>query len=125
VTLRPVLLGATGGVPRVALTIALSDVLWLLTPYVLLARRVAWRRLLPAALLTGIGMTALGVGSAIGMPRTVKTSAEQFGAIGIAFSLLSWLVVFGIVLVAATAAGAVIDRRLHPPAGAPGPAARG
>jgi membrane protein len=125
VTLRPVLLGATGGVPRVALTIALSDVLWLLTPYVLLARRVAWRRLLPAALLTGVGMTALGVGSAIGMPRTVTTSAEQFGAIGIAFSLLSWLVIFGIVLVAATAAGAVIDRRLHPPAGALGPAARG
>jgi membrane protein len=57
-------------------------------------------------------MTALSVGSVIWMPRTVSSSAEQFGAIGVAFSLLTWLVGGGLVLVVATAGGAVIDERL-------------
>lgn len=111
-TLRPVIVTGMHGVTRIVLSIGLTTLLWLVTPYVLLARRIPWRRLVPAALLTGIGMTALSVGSVIWMPRTVSSSAEQFGAIGVAFALLTWLVGAGLVLVVATAGGAVIDERL-------------
>lgn len=110
---RPAILGGVHGVPRVVLSILLAGALWLVTPYVLLARRVPWRRLMPTAALTSLGMTALGLGSAIWMPRTVSKSAEQFGVIGVAFALLSWLVGGGLVLVAATAGGRVVEDRLE------------
>jgi membrane protein len=111
-TLRPVMLAGVHGVVRLVASIALSGVLWLVTPYVLLARRVPWRRLGPMALLTAAGMTGLTVCSALWMPYTVTSSAAQFGMIGVAFALLTWLVGFGLVLVTAAAGGAIIDERL-------------
>lgn len=78
---------------------------WLATPYVLLARRVPWRRLLLQAALTAVGMTVLTAGAAIYAPRAVTQSAEQFGAIGVAFSLLSLLWAGGFVVVVAAAIG--------------------
>jgi membrane protein len=113
VTVRPPLLGAAHGVARVVLSIALSGVVWLITPYILLGRRVPWRRLGPMAAMTGVGMTALGFASAIWMPHSVAVSAGQFGTIGIAFALLSWLVGYGMVLVVTAAGGSVIDGRLR------------
>jgi membrane protein len=119
-TLRPLLLGGFHGLTRLVLSIAFGAVLWVITPYVLLGRRVGWRRLVPVGLLSSVGMTGLAVASAIWMPRSVATSAAQFGTIGIAFALIGWLVGFGFVLVIAAAGGAVIDdrlraRRAHPP----------
>jgi membrane protein len=112
-TLRPVLLSGTDGVIRLGLSLALTAVAWLVTPFLLLARRIGWRRLLPTALLTSAGMTALAIGSAVWMPRTVASSAAQFGVIGVAFALLSWLVGAGLVLVLAASGGVVIDGRLE------------
>jgi membrane protein len=113
VTVRPPLLGAAHGVARVVLSIVVSGVVWLITPYILLGRRVPWRRLGPMAAMTGIGMTALGFASAIWMPHSVAVSAGQFGTIGIAFALLSWLVGYGMVLVITAAGGSAIDARLR------------
>jgi membrane protein len=117
VTLRPVILHAVHGVPLLVFSLAFAAAFWLVTPAVLLARRVHHRRLLPTALLTGVGMTGLSICSAIWMPRSVATSAQQFGVMGVAFAvafaLLSWLVGAGVVLVAAAAGGAVVDERLR------------
>lgn len=113
VTLRPPLLGTVHGVARVVLSIVVSGVVWLIAPYILLGRRVPWRRLGPMAAMTGVGMTALGLASAIWMPHSVAVTAGQFGTIGIAFALLSWLVGYGMVLVVTASGGAVIDARLR------------
>jgi membrane protein len=112
-TIRPILLGAVHGVAKVVLTMVISGLLWLVTPYVLLGRRVDWRRLWPTAALTGIGMTGLGLAGALWMPHSVATTGAQFGGIGVAFAILSWLVGGGVVLVVATAGGALIDARLR------------
>jgi membrane protein len=112
ITVRPILLGWSHGVTRLLLSIGLSGLVWLITPYMLLGRRVSWRRLAPTALLTGFGMTVLALCSAIWMPHSVATSAAQFGTIGVAFALLSWLVGYGLVLVIAASGGAVIEARL-------------
>ena len=109
-TLRPLIVSGTGGVVRLAISLAIAGVAWLLTPVILLARRVAWRRLVPTALLTSAGMTGLAVCSAVWMPRTVATSAAQFGVIGVAFALLSWLVGAGMVLVLSASGGVVIEQ---------------
>ena len=112
-TVRPVVLQGVHGMTKVIITIAFGTLLWLVTPYILLARRVPWRRLVPTALLTAVGMTVLSAGSAVWMPRSVSASAEQFGTIGVAFALLSWLVGAGLVLVFSAAGGAVIEDRLR------------
>lgn len=113
VTVRPAVLGGLDGVALLVLSLAFAAGLWLVTPYVLLARRVSWRRLVPTALLTMVGMTALEIGSAIWLPHSMATSAKQFGLIGVAFALLSWLVGYGLVLVTASAGGVVIDEWLR------------
>jgi membrane protein len=113
ITLRPLALDAVHGVANVLLSILISSALWLVTPYILLARRLPWQRLLPGALLTAVGMALLGVASAVWMPRTTAESAAEYGTIGVAFSLLSWLVAAALVLVVATAGGATIDERLQ------------
>jgi membrane protein len=112
-TIRPVLLSPVHGVLALAITLALSSLLWLATPYLMLGRRVPLTRLAPCALLTAGGMTALFATSFIWMPRVVSSSAGQFGVLGVGFALLSWLFAAGVVLILATTGGAVIDERLQ------------
>ena len=81
--------------------------LW--TPYVLLGRRVAWRRLVPTALLTGSGLVALGIGSAIVMPELVSHNTVRYGLIGFTFSVVSWLFCTALLVVSTAILGAVLD----------------
>jgi len=105
----------TGPVLSLAIAIATSTVLWLLTPFVLLDGRVPWRRLLPTALLTAIAMLAYSVGSVIYMPDAIAESADRYGSIGIAISLVSWLVGIGFALVGCAAVGAVLGGETDAP----------
>jgi membrane protein len=90
------------------LSLALGSVLWLVTPYILLARRVRWRRLVPQALLSATGLVAFGSAAVVFMPEVVASSAEQFGVVGVSFALLTWLLGASFTLVAAAALGAAI-----------------
>lgn len=110
---RPVITSPVSGVARVVISLALAVGIWLVTPSLLLGRRVRWRRLLPGALLTAFGMTCVGVWSVIWMPHTLASSAKQFGVIGIGFAMLTWFVATACVLVVATTGGAMIADRLE------------
>jgi membrane protein len=88
--------------------------LW--TPYVLLGRRVAWRRLVPTALLTGGGLVVLGVGSAIVMPELVSHNTVRYGLIGFTFSVVSWLFGAALLIVGTAILGAVLDGEPELPA---------
>jgi membrane protein len=92
---------------EISASLALAAVAWMITPYLLLGRRLELRPLIPVALMSAIGMTALAASSVIWLPRTLASSAEQFGLIGVAFSMLAWLVAAAFVLVAAATGGAV------------------
>ncbi|MGH2853627.1 MAG: YhjD/YihY/BrkB family envelope integrity protein [Solirubrobacteraceae bacterium] len=105
-SVRPLVAGIAGGWWHIAGSLLLGAVAWLLTPYVLLGRRMAWRRLLPGAVIAAVGMTALAGFSLVYLPHSIASSAQQFGAIGVAFALLSWLVLAGFVLVGSAAGGA-------------------
>ena len=111
VTLRPVLSEPLDGWLLTVSGIATGTVTWLLTPYLLLGRRVRPLRLLPGALLTSIGMAGVGVWSVIWMPHTLATSAAQFGIIGIGFAMLTWFVAVSAVVVVTTCGGATIADR--------------
>ena len=97
---------------RIALTLAISTFVWLITPMLLLGRRLRWQRLLPSALLSAIGMAGVGIWSVIWMPHTLASSAKQFGVIGIAFAMLTWFVAAAFVVVIATTGGAMIAERI-------------
>jgi membrane protein len=103
--LHPALDELVNGTASIVATIGGAFLLGLLTPYLLLGRRLAWRRLVFQAGLTAAGLTGLGIWSAIYMPRAIESSASAYGAIGIAFALLTWLWGLGIVLVAAAILG--------------------
>jgi membrane protein len=107
VVLHPLLGGSLHGLIGVVLSLAGTFVLWLLTPYLLLDGRVPWRRLVPQAGLCAVGATVLGVGCAIYVPRAMSSSASEFGAIGVAFTLLSVLWAGGFVVVGAAAIGSL------------------
>jgi membrane protein len=66
--LHPALHDQVSGAVGLVGSIAGAIVLYLLTPSVLLGRRLPWRLLLPQAALSAVGMAALRGGSAVYMP---------------------------------------------------------
>src|SRR5262249_14391624 len=78
-TVRPFVLGPLSGTIETSVSLFISALLWLVTPYFLLGRRLSWRRLAPVAVLSVVGMTGVGVWSVLWMPHTIATSADHFG----------------------------------------------
>jgi membrane protein len=104
-TLHPALDSVINGVASLLLSLAGALFVGLFTPFLLLGRRMRWQRLLLQASLTAVGLTALGIWTAIYMPKAIGASASAYGAIGVAFALLTWLWGLGIVLVVAAVYG--------------------
>jgi membrane protein len=103
--LFPVVSDVFGGPLRWIVALSGTFGFWLLTPYLLLAGRIPWRRLVLQGALTALGMTIVAAGGAIYAPRAMSAAAEEFGSIGVAFTLLSLLWAGGFVLVGAAALG--------------------
>src|SRR6185295_7397503 len=97
--LHPALDGVLQGLVGVVSSLGGALMIGLVTPYVLLGRRVSGRQLLLQAALTAVGLTALGAWTAIYMPHAIGSSAASYGVIGVAFAMLTWLWGLGIVLV--------------------------
>ncbi len=82
--------------------------LFLWVPWLLLAGLLPARCLLPGAVLMGFAGVLLSVASGIYLPRALSVGARQFGALGIAFTYLSWLFVVGFAIVLTTVLGRVL-----------------
>jgi membrane protein len=107
-SLQPAVVGVFDGVVGFVVSLALSTLLWLWTPWLLVAKRVPWRRLLPQAFLSATGLVTLAVAAAIYLPRAVASASAQFGVLGVGFTLLSLLFATALVLVLAAALGATL-----------------
>lgn len=94
--------------PTVAIVIQLliSIPLWTLVIFLMLSRRVPTRRLLPGAVVSTFVEVIVGWASAIYVPQLIEHDAERYGVIGVAFALVSWLVVVSAMVVASAVAGA-------------------
>jgi uncharacterized BrkB/YihY/UPF0761 family membrane protein len=75
----------------VALEIVLGFALWLISPSLLLGRKLPLRVVAPGAVLMSLGTVVFLVGSAIIKPGVVDGYAEPLGAIGVAIALGFWL----------------------------------
>ena len=65
----------------------------------------------PTGVITGASILIMGIGAAIALPRMLTNSTEQYGLIGFAFSIVSYLFVGAAVVIAAAALGSLVDER--------------
>jgi uncharacterized BrkB/YihY/UPF0761 family membrane protein len=87
-----------------------SLVLWTSIPWLLLDRRVTFRRLLLAGGLTAVTAGLYGVASTVYMPRAMESYSERYGLFGVTVALVGWLLCSALILVAATVVAAEVDR---------------
>jgi|EndMetStandDraft_3_1072993.scaffolds.fasta_scaffold232523_2 membrane protein len=92
----------------VVVRVAAASLLWWWTLHVLLAGRVAWRRLAVSAGLTGTAVVVYSAGSAVVMPRYASSTAQQFGTLGLVLTVATWLVGLAGVMVVAGVIGRVL-----------------
>lgn len=85
--------------------------LWWPVLRLLLGGRVGWRALLPGAVVAGVGQSVVMAVSGLYVPAAIDHQVARFGLIGMAFVLVSWLVVLGVLLVLAAVLSAEIAGR--------------
>jgi membrane protein len=107
--------GLAGGVAGALLTAALCSPLVLLWLWwvqrMLLAGRVAWRALLPGALVTAAALSAFSVATSVYLSRAIIWNADRYGPIGVVFVLMSWLTWFSAVLLGGSVVGHFLRMR--------------
>jgi membrane protein len=91
-----------------------SFLLWTTVPWLLLDRRIAWRRLVPMGALAAACSSIYGIGSTIYMPRQLESYSERFGLFGVTLALIGWLVGAALILVVTTAVASEFDRTEAP-----------
>jgi len=75
---------------------------------------VPWRDLLPGAVVTGVGQAAVMALASLIIRPVLIDQAHRFGAIGVAFALVTALTVFGVRLVLGAVLGPVVADRPSP-----------
>jgi membrane protein len=103
--------GAVLVAPFAALT---NLLLWALVPWLLLDRRIGWRRLVPAGVLTAACTSVYGFASTIYMPALLESYSRRYGLFGVTLALIGWLLSISLIVVAATATAAEFDRTQDP-----------
>jgi len=114
---RPVRNLADGAIWAVLVTCAIWAPFFWWTMHFLLAGRVPWRRLRPSAILTGVFFAGLGVFSKFYFSSTIISDSRTYGTIGAVFSIMTWFVAIGAVIILGAVAGAVWEDRKNPLSG--------
>ncbi len=81
------------------------------TMHFLLAGRVSWRLLIRPAILTALLWIGLDLFSSVYFSSQVVSDSRLYGTIGVVFSLMTWLIAIGAVILLGAAAGATWNQR--------------
>ena len=84
---------------------------WWLTMRTLLAGRISWRALFPAACATGVLYVAMETVFSLFFSAMVISDDTEYGPIGVIFALLSYLIAIGVVVILGAVAGLVWQAR--------------
>ena len=87
-----------------------SLMLWTLIPWLLLDRRVHWRRLLPGGALTAVLASIYGLATTVYMPPLMTAYSQRYGLFGVTIALVGWLLCVTVLIVASTVVAAELDR---------------
>lgn len=77
----------------------------------LLLGRQPWRRLFPAALITGVFWVGLGAFAAFYFSSTLVSDSHLYGTIGVVFTLVTWFIAMGAVITLGAVIGAEWQKR--------------
>ena len=83
----------------IVVTLTGNTALWLWTSWVLPAREAPLRARIVPAIVGAVALEGLKVLGAYVVPHYVASSSELYGALGVVFAILLWLLVFGRVVV--------------------------
>lgn len=86
---------------------AIATVFFWWSMHFLLGGRMPWRKLLPSAVATAVCWLGLGVFSSFYFSSSVITNNHEYGAIGVVFTLMSWLIAIGVVIILGAVVGVV------------------
>jgi len=104
---RPASAVSGGGWLAPLVTIGIMTPFFWWTMHFLLAGRVSWRTLLPAAIITGVFYGCLGVFSKFYFSGTIISDSKTYGTIGAIFGIMTWFIAIGAVIILGAVAGAV------------------
>lgn len=98
------LVGGTGALPELGIVggLLVDTLVFVWTAWILPARRIPIRAMLPAAIFGGICIEILKLLGALVIPSLVGGSSALYGTIGTVFALLVWFLVLGRVVVYVT-----------------------
>ena len=99
----PVLLGVTG--------LVVLTGFWWFTMWFLLAGRVSWSKLFPAAVATAVCWVGMEAVFSVIFSGMVTSYDTKYGPIGVVFALMSWLIAIGVVIILGAVAGIVWRER--------------
>jgi membrane protein len=86
---------------------------WWVTMWLLLAGRIPWRRLLPSAVATGMFWLGMEAVFAVTFSGMITSNDQKYGPIGIVFSLMSYLIAIGVVVILGAVTGLVWQERMQ------------
>jgi uncharacterized BrkB/YihY/UPF0761 family membrane protein len=87
---------------------------WTSVPFLLMDRRVHWRRLLVAGALTATTMAIYSTATSVYMPGLIDQYTTDFGLFGVTIAIIGWLLGAAGIIVASTATGAEFDQSVAP-----------
>ncbi len=102
---------AGGPVAQGLVSYAGTIAFFLWTMHFLLAGRVPWRRLIRAAIVTALLWAGLEVFSSVYFSSAIISDSRLYGTIGVVFTLLTWFIAIGAVIVLGAVGGATWDQR--------------
>jgi membrane protein len=92
----------------------IAFLLWTAVPWLLLDRRIGWRRLVPTGALTAVCTSVYGIATTVYMPRLLETYSQRYGLFGVTLALVGWLLAIAFIVVASAAVAAEFDRAPDP-----------
>ncbi|HET9139570.1 YhjD/YihY/BrkB family envelope integrity protein [Actinophytocola sp.] len=90
------------------LTFAADSALAVALPWILLARAVPLRLLVPGGVVFGLMMLAVRPMGAVYLPRALLVSLDRYGTIGLAFTYIGWLYILSFCYLGAAVVGHVL-----------------
>ena len=103
-----------GDVLVAPVSVVAGFLVWTCVPWLLLGKRISWRRLVLGGALTAACTSVYGVASTIYMPPLFESYSERYGLFGVTLALIGWLLCIALIVVGATAIASEFDRVQDP-----------
>jgi membrane protein len=86
---------------------------WTLFIWLALSRRRPWAQILPGAVVSAAGQAVVSVITSQYVPHLITGNSLRYGVIGVAFAIISWLVIVAYLIIGSSVIGAELGVRVE------------